>query len=424
MALLLTGTAALWAGGLRAAEPAPPPAGAEVRVGLDASDLRGTDQRALQAAVDYVAGLGGGTVSIGPGRYEMRNALTLRDNVRVVGVPGKTILAACDGLSTPLAADGDCNQREITVADAANLRVGDGIAVSDKKAGGGFGVTTATLTAKVGPNVFRISRPLYFDYMMANQAVARLAFPVVGGWQVKHASVEGLTIDGNRAKAQPLDGCRGGGIYLFECEDVTIRDCTVHDYNGDGISFQVSQGVTVEDCRLENNAGHGLHPGSGSQRPVVRHNRSTGNGQDGMFVCWRVKNGRFEDNTLQGNRRNGLCIGHKDSDNLFLANRILGNDYAGIEFRNETEPMGAHRNRFEKNIVLDNGGEKSPAAAVIIRGEHHDLVFRDNVIGYSQPRPGATVGIRASATAKGLNADANDFKNVATPVTVEVKRER
>src|SRR5262245_46786224 len=186
VALLLTGAAVLWAGGLRAAEPTTPPAGAEVRVGIDSGDLRGADQRALQAAVDYVAGLGGGTVHIGPGRYEMRNALTLRDNVRVVGVPGKTVLAACDGLSTRLAADGDCNQREITVADPSHLRVGDGIAVSDKKAGGGFGVTTATLTAKVGPNVFRISRPLYFDYMMANQAEARLAFPVVGGWQVKH----------------------------------------------------------------------------------------------------------------------------------------------------------------------------------------------------------------------------------------------
>src|SRR5438552_17631307 len=96
---------------------------AEVRAGIDQGDFRGDDQRALQAAVDYVAGLGGGTVHIGPGRYQMRNALTLRDNVRVVGVPGKTILVACDGFQTPLAADGDCNQRAITVADPSGIRV-------------------------------------------------------------------------------------------------------------------------------------------------------------------------------------------------------------------------------------------------------------------------------------------------------------
>src|SRR5262249_51519077 len=44
---------------------------AEIHVGIDEGDLRGADHRALQAAVDYVAGLGGGTVWIGPGRYVM-----------------------------------------------------------------------------------------------------------------------------------------------------------------------------------------------------------------------------------------------------------------------------------------------------------------------------------------------------------------
>src|SRR5262245_49808059 len=76
---------------------------AEVRVGINDGDIRGGDHRALQAAVDFVAGLGGGTVHIGPGRYVMRNALKLRDNVHVSGVPGQTVLAACDGFTSALA---------------------------------------------------------------------------------------------------------------------------------------------------------------------------------------------------------------------------------------------------------------------------------------------------------------------------------
>src|SRR5687767_5854799 len=56
----------------------------EISVGIDSGDLRGGDHRALQAAVDYVAGLGGGTVRIGAGRYQMRNALVLRSNVQIV----------------------------------------------------------------------------------------------------------------------------------------------------------------------------------------------------------------------------------------------------------------------------------------------------------------------------------------------------
>jgi hypothetical protein len=56
---------------------------------------------------------------------------------------------------------------------------------------------------------------------VSRHATARLVFPVVGGWQVKSIALEGLTVDGSRAKAQPLDGCRGGGIYLFEGAAVT-----------------------------------------------------------------------------------------------------------------------------------------------------------------------------------------------------------
>ncbi|MDQ1255422.1 MAG: hypothetical protein QG656_11, partial [Candidatus Hydrogenedentes bacterium] len=117
-----------------------------VRVGILEGDIRGEDHRALQAAVDYVAGLGGGTVEIGPGRYTMRNALRLRDHVRVVGVSSETVLVAHDGVTSPLAKDGDCNQRAVSLTDPSGFRIGDGVAVSSKDWRAGFCVTTATLT--------------------------------------------------------------------------------------------------------------------------------------------------------------------------------------------------------------------------------------------------------------------------------------
>src|SRR5689334_7652439 len=54
-----------------------------VRVGREDADVMGADNRALQAAVDYVAGLGGGTVEIGPGEFVMRDSLHLRSHVTV-----------------------------------------------------------------------------------------------------------------------------------------------------------------------------------------------------------------------------------------------------------------------------------------------------------------------------------------------------
>jgi parallel beta-helix repeat protein len=258
--------------------------------------------------------------------------------------------------------------------------------------------------------------PLYLDYLVSNKASARLVFPVVGGWNVKNAVVEGLTIEGNRTKSEHVDGCRAGGIYLFQCEGVTIRGCTVRDYNGDGISFQVSIGITVDDCICEHNAGLGIHPGSGSQRPVVRCNRSFDNGGDGLFVCWRVKHGLFEDNEIRGNSGAGVSIGHKDTDNLFRHNVIVGNGQAGVFFRAESEPMGAHRNVFEGNRILDNGRRNRTASACVeIRGRHDDLVFRDNTIGWTRAVPGG-VGIASGPQAQDLRATGNHFVNVGTPV--------
>ena len=63
-----------------------------VTVGPARADLVGTDHRVLQAAVDYVASLGGGTVQILPGTYRLRNALYLRSKVRIAGSGEDTVL--------------------------------------------------------------------------------------------------------------------------------------------------------------------------------------------------------------------------------------------------------------------------------------------------------------------------------------------
>ena len=135
------------------AQPAVAVHRAEISVGTDQGDIRGADNRALQAAVDHLATLGGGTVRVGPGRYVMRNALSLRDGVDVLGVPGKTVLAACDGFKSPLSADGDCYERQITVTDPSGFRVGNGVSIHDKSAAAGFEVTTATLIAGRPPTL-------------------------------------------------------------------------------------------------------------------------------------------------------------------------------------------------------------------------------------------------------------------------------
>jgi parallel beta-helix repeat protein len=349
----------------------------KVTVGREGTDIIGADNRALQAAVDYVAGLGGGVVEIAEGEYLMRDSLHLRSGVTVRGRTGKTVLRKADAAVSALALDGDFGEQQVTLKDPAGFTPGAGIAIWDDHAGG-FHTTVARITGRRG-NTVAFDTPLGADCMVAAGAKAATVFPVVSGCDIRDAHVEDLVTEGNKGANPPLNGCRGAGIYLYRGFGTTIKGCVVRGYNGDGISFQQSNDVQVLDCTSEGNAELGIHPGSGSQRAVVRSCTAIGNGSDGLFLCWRVRHGVFEDNRLEGNGRFGISIGHKDSDNLLRGNRVSRNGSNGVFFREETPGMSPHRNRLERNVIEDNGREPG-TAGIRVRGEPSGLVFDGNLI--------------------------------------------
>ncbi len=385
-----------------------------IKVGRKDADVIGSDNRALQAAVDYIAGLGGGVVEIAEGQYAMCDSLHLRSNVTVRGVEGKTILRKADGAESPLAIDGDFGEQQITVTNPAGFEVGYGVAIWDDRAGG-FHTTVARITGR-SENTFSIDTPLMADCMAANKAKAATVFPVISGYDLKGAKVENLVIDGNKDSNVHLNGCRGAGIFLYRAFGTVISNCTVRNYNGDGISFQQSNDVTVVNCVSEDNASLGIHPGSGSQRPVVRRCIARRNGTDGLFLCWRVRHGLFEDNQLVENGQFGISIGHKDSDNLLRRNLVRLNKQDGVFFRNESLGMAAHRNRLEDNVIENNGAD-GQAAGIRIRGQTNDLIFKSNIIRDTRPQDSQTqaVGILIEEQVGNVVLDGNKIE-AKTPI--------
>lgn len=380
-----------------------------ITVGLHDADIIGSDNRALQAAVDYIAGLGGGTVQIGEGEFLMHDSLHLRLLVTVRGKGDKTILRKAKGDSSPLALDGDYGEEQVTLANPDGFKVGYGVAVWDSQSGG-FHTTVGRITGKNG-STFSFDTPLSADCMVANKAQAATVFPVVSGYNLEGARIEDLVIDGNKEENVSLNGCRGGGIFLYRGFGTVIAGCVVRNFNGDGISFQQSNDVRVEDCASEDNTGLGIHPGSGSQRPIVRGCTARRNGQDGLYLCWRVRHGLFEKNILEDNGGYGISIGHKDSDNVLQENEVRGNQQDGVLFRNETEGMAGHRNRLENNVIENNGGGQE-ASGIRVRGEPHDLVFRNNVIRDTRPAGARkqTVGIRIEQGVGSVRLDNNEIE--------------
>lgn len=360
--------------------------GINVTVGPERADILGSDNRALQAAVDYLATLGGGTVLVLPGTYLMRDSLHLRSRVTVSGSGRDCLLRKCDAVRSPLYLDGDYGEEAVTPLDASGFEPGMGITATDER-NNGFHTTVATILAKDG-NTLTISKPLNGDYMVDQGGLAQTTFPVISGYHVQGATVEGLVIEGNKEHNPPLNGCRGAGIFLYRAQGAVIRDCLVRDYNGDGISFQQSNDTLVESCEVSGNTVLGLHPGSGSQRPIIRDCYSHDNGGDGLFLCWRVKQGLFEKLRLEDNGQHGISIGHKDTDNLFRDCLSRGNGKHGVYFRDESEPMAGHRNTFEDCRIVGN-----TLAGVRLEGATRDITLRRCQVS-RQPR-GISIGPRA-----------------------------
>lgn len=383
-----------------------------ITVGPDKADLVGSTEKVIQAGVDYVARFGGGTVKILPGTYKLRNSVFLQSKVRLLGSGKETILIKEPSISTKLAADSDWYDQEITLEDAKGFEIGDGVCLRTKNPhNGSENILKRTLIARTD-NRFKLDRPLRENFWKMGNSTASTLFPLVTGEHITDIVVENLTLDGNRARNANLDGNHAGCIFFQDCSRITIRGVTARNYNGDGMSWQICHDVLVENCTSEGHAGLGLHPGSGSQRPIIRNNKLIGN-DIGIFFCWGVKYGLAENNHVERNRV-GISIGHRDTDNLITKNHIALSKDVGILFRPERgKDFAGHRNRIVKNKLIDNGHDK--AAAIDIQGGTEAILLEQNDIVETRG-PAQRVAVRLGPQTSNIQLKGNAIKGFAKEV--------
>jgi len=382
-------------------------------VGPNKADLVGSTEKVVQAAVDSIARWGGGTVRILPGEYRFRNAVYLQSDVRILGSGLDSVIVKDPSVRAKLSEDSDWFDQEITFADAAGLEIGDGICLRVRNASnGGTEVIKRTLVARNG-NRFKLDRALRNNVWLMGEPSVETLFPLFSGENVSRIAIENIALDGNKSKNGNLDGNYAGCIWLQDSTRITMRKVAARNYNGDGISWQVCHDVLVEDCDSRDHTGLGLHPGSGSQRSLIRRNRMSGNDQ-GLFFCWGVKWALAENNQIENSRKYGISIGHHDTDNIVRDNDIRASGKVGILFRNErTAAFQGHRNRIENNRI--HGVLEDQGVGIDVQGQTQAITIVGNQLRETSAAK-QRVGIRIGSEAEQIKLEANRIEGFSRDI--------
>lgn len=344
----------------------------KITVGVEAGDVRGQDNRAIQLAVDAL-GSSGGIVEILPGEYLCSDAVHVRSGIRLIGAGDKTVLRNGQGVLSALRFDADYGQYKVTPTDPSGFREGMRVYVRDDNAGG-WTESTASIV-RIEQGVLHLDRHLMMDYAMSRGATVSNAGALISAIDATDISIENLVVDGNRSTHQKAGGCRVGGIYLHRVKRAHLSGLHVRNFAGDGISFQITQDVHLANVRVSHCANFGIHPGTGSARVRMADCDFSNNDVGGYFLCWRVQEGLFERLRCANNGQFGISIGHKDTDNVFVDCVLENNGQYALTYRSEVESNGAHRNTWRNCNFLN-----SPIA---IFGQPHvyDNTFENCQIG-------------------------------------------
>jgi hypothetical protein len=377
-------------------------------VGRREGDLKGDDDKIIQAGIEYLHRLGGGTLHVLPGVYNLKNAIYLRPNITLKGSGEKTILRKSASVVADLVRDSDWFEYGVQVADTKGFVPAGGIMLRSKTGPGDwqYDVLRATITAIEGNFIF-LDRQTKENFWLEKKAAAATIFPILTAENVDDVVIEDIVLDGNSEENEHINGNFSGGVFIQNCSRWQFKNVTSQNYNGDGFSFQVCDDIRFLNCKAINNADLGFHTGSGSQRSIFQKCLSTQNSQ-GIYFCWSVSDGLAEDCVLAENSRYGISIGHRDTDNIIRRCTIEHNGQVGILFRNEeNEFRSGSRNRIDSCIIRGNGS-KEQGIGIDIQGKTADIVIRDtrfeNTAGKDQD-----IGIRIGREAKRITLQGNTF---------------
>src|SRR5437867_11714847 len=109
-----------------------------------------------------------------------------------------------------------------------------------------------------------------------------------------------------------------------------------------------------------------------------------------------------------------MTFGHSDSDNLIRDNDIRRSSEAGIHFRGGNKAFAPHRNRIERNRIVDSGAEKG--VAIDINGETESVIISKNELRETRGSL-SRIGILIGAETRDIRCEENQIEGFATRIS-------
>ncbi len=134
---------------------------------------------------------------------------------------------------------------------------------------------------------------------------------------------------------------------------------------------------------------------------------------EGIYFCWGAQHGLYEKNVIE-DCGYGMTFGHSDSDNLIRENDIRRSGEAGIHFRGGNKAFAPHRNRFERNRIVDSGGEKG--VAIDINGETESVAVIENELRETRG-PASRIGILIGPETHDIRCERNRIEGFAVEIS-------
>jgi hypothetical protein len=376
----------------------------------------GKDDKIIQAGIEYLNRLGGGTLRILPGVYNIKNAIYLHSNITIKGSGENTVLKMAPGFVTPITRD--CSGREygVQIKDPSGFIPGGGIMLrTAAKEEWAIKTLRATIIGIEG-NIIYYNRYNDETFYIADQSTAATIFPIITADNIDNVNVEDIVLDGNRDRNEHINGNFSGALFIHYCNKWNFKNVIARNYNGDGFSWQTSDDVHFENCKALNNADLGFHPGGSAQRPIMTNCIGNGNGQ-GMYFCWGVTDGFVDNCVFSGNVKYGISIGHRDTDNIIQNCLVENNKEVGILFRkDEDDEFFAGNRNLVKNCTIKDNGTNKEGIGIDVRWKTKDITIENTKFINSQAA-NQKIGIQISKDAERINTSGNTFENI----DVEIK---